>query len=255
MNKVPPLAVILAAGMGTRLGEQGQLAPKGFLQFGEDGPIIERSLAQMQDAGVERVVIVTGHLQHFYQELAARMPGLIELVHNPLYAESGSMYSLHTARERLTETFWLFESDLVYERKALDELARVHSGSALLLSGPTGSMDEVYAEASGDLLVNLSKDRSQLGANVLGELVGISRIEPDCFARMVSHSEQVFASTLKLEYEQALVGAARGGPVRCQLVEDLAWSEVDTEAHWQRVNDRVYPEILRRDAAHATGVR
>lgn len=252
MQNVPRTAVILAAGMGTRLGERGELAPKGFLQF-DDSPIIERSIALMREAGVERVVIVTGHLQDFYQALAERLSGVVELVHNPQYAQSGSMYSLYLARTLLTETFWLFESDLVYEHNALDELAQVASGSALLLSGPTGSMDEVYAEAEQDLLVNLSKDRAALGPNVLGELVGICRIEPDCLARMCQHAERIFVDTLRLEYEQALVGAARGGPVHCRLVSDLAWSEVDTEAHWLRVKERVYPEILRRDETRREG--
>lgn len=246
MANVPNTAVILAAGMGSRLGERGRLQPKGFIQF-DERPIIEHSLEKMRTAGICRVVIVTGHLAERYQDLAKRYTGLVELVHNPRYADSGSMYSLYQARERLKETFWLFESDLVYERNALVEMSQVEHCSALLLSGATGSGDEVYVEAAEDCLVNLSKQREQLGSNVLGELVGISRIEPDCFESMCERAERVFVDTLHMEYEHGLVAATTDVSVRCRQVADLAWSEVDTEEHWLRVRDRVYPEILRRD--------
>lgn len=245
MHKAPPTAVILAAGLGLRFGERGQLRPKGFIEF--DGlPIVELSILKMRDAGIRRVLIVTGHLAEFYQELAGRYPDLIELVHNPRYAESGSMYSLYCARERITGDFWLFESDLVYQRLALDELRQIDQGSALLMSGATGSKDEVYVEAADGLLRNLSKQREQL-ASVEGELVGISRIATDCYALMNQHAEQVFERSLRLEYEQALVAAAQQLPVTCRLVADLAWSEIDTEEHWQRVNKQVYPTIVARD--------
>jgi len=222
------------------------LRPKGFIQF-DERPIIEYSLEKIKAVGIENVLIVTGHLSEYYQRLSECYNGFLELVHNPYYAESGSMYSLYQARERLQEPFWLFESDLVYECKALQELAKVERGSVLLLSGPTGSGDEVYVETTGDYLHNLSKCREQLGTYVRGELVGISRIEPDCFVHMCEYAEGVFAETLRMEYEHALLAASRDVPVLCRLLDNLAWTEVDTEEHWQRANDHVYPEILRRD--------
>src|SRR5262249_60467207 len=61
-------AVILGAGMGVRLAELGRAAPKGFLRLGSR-PIIAESLARLVAAGIERVVIVTGHPGEFYENL------------------------------------------------------------------------------------------------------------------------------------------------------------------------------------------
>ena len=44
------------------------------------------------------------------------------MVHNPDYADSGSMYSLYCARDVIDEGFLLLESDLIYESRALDVL-------------------------------------------------------------------------------------------------------------------------------------
>ena len=62
-------AVILAAGQGTRLGEQGQFQPKGFLRLGRQ-TIIEESIARLQRAGIKRVIIATGHCRESYDKIA-----------------------------------------------------------------------------------------------------------------------------------------------------------------------------------------
>lgn len=100
-------AVILAAGAGTRMGELGLHHPKGFIEL--DGqPIIELSLNRLKSAGIERIVVITGHRASFYNDLARRMHGM-ELVHNA-HLDSGSMYSLYLAWERLNEDFLLLEA-------------------------------------------------------------------------------------------------------------------------------------------------
>lgn len=245
---VPETAVIVAGGRGVRLGDMGAERPKGFIELGGQA-IIERSLASLADAGVRRTVIVTGHLAEYYCALAKRVPG-IELVHNPHYADSGSMYSLHVARERVDGDFVLLESDLVYERRALDVLFSAPGRDTLLASGPTQSDDEVYVEADNGRLTGLSKKRSELAGTVVGELVGITRLSVRVLEAMCVHAEGVFRETKHLEYEQALVAAARAVRVDCLVVEDLAWAEIDYERHLVRARTRVYPRIVERDAAH-----
>ena len=238
--------MILAAGRGVRLGALGVPRPKGFIELG-GRPIIERSLDCLAGAGIARVVIVTGHQAQFYRDLATRRPG-IELVHNERYADSGSMYSLYLAREAVRGEFLLLESDLIYERRALDTLG-AHSANALLVSGPTQSGDEVHVEAHAGRLTGLSKRREALKGEVIGELVGLTRLSSACLQAMCAHAARVFGETLKLEYEQALVAAAREIAVACPVVADLAWAEIDDEQHLARAQTRVFPSILQRDAA------
>jgi 2-aminoethylphosphonate-pyruvate transaminase len=241
-------AVILAAGRGVRLGEAGQQAPKGFLRLGER-PIIEESLERLRAVGIRRVVIVTGHLAEHYERLARRLDGgAVETVHNPLYASSGSMYSLFQARDHVREPFLLLESDLVYERRALERLLAVEARDAVLVSGPTGAGDEVYVEGRGGWLTGMSKDRSRLAGEIVGELVGISRLSPRLLDAMTVWAEQAFRRTLAVDYEtDALVAAAQEVPVRCVRVDDLAWGEIDDLAHLRRAREVVYPAILARD--------
>ncbi len=222
-------AVILAAGQGTRLGKLGTEIPKGFLKLA-DRSIIEESLDKLAATGVRRVVIVTGHLAHFYRELAAARSGLVETVHNPRYAELGSFYSLQVGLERAGDgPLLVLEADLVYEPRALDELLADPREDVILLSSPTRSGDEVWVETDGDgRLVAMSKERARLGARVAGELVGITRVSPQLAALLRALPPEG-------EYEVGgLVAASRRRPVYCRRVDGLTWAEIDDEKHMRR---------------------
>ncbi len=75
-------AVILAAGMGTRLRDAHSGMPKGFVEL--DGtPIIEMSLLRLEAAGITDVVIVTGYAAEHYAALAERYRGVVRPPPNP----------------------------------------------------------------------------------------------------------------------------------------------------------------------------
>lgn len=244
-------AVILAAGRGTRLAGHVGDFPKGFLRLGEL-PIIEESIDRLAQAGIRDVLIVTGHCASHYDDLARRRPGLVRTVHNPRFAESGSMYSLWSAREAARGPFLLLESDLVYEPRALACLLEHPAADAILLSGPTGAGDEVYVECRDGNLVDMSKRRDALGTGVAGELVGISKISAALYTLMCAIAEQAFATSLRYDYEtDCLVAAGRERPIACPVVPDLVWGEIDDPSHLARARDTVYPEVRRRTAAAA----
>ncbi len=250
-------AVILAAGRGTRLKDLGKDIPKGFLRLGEK-PIIQESIEKLAAVGIVRVVIVTGHVAEKYEELAASSRGRIITVHNDVYADSGSLYSLYLAGKEVEpgEGFLLLESDLVYEPRALDVLRTDPRPDLILVSGRTDSGDEVWVETRGGNLVALSKDRSRLGqggthpsrpelhepTEIIGELVGISKISGPLYAALLDTAEKLFEKTLHIEYETGLMETARTYPIPCLLVPDLRWAEIDDEKHLERAR-KVYGAI------------
>jgi choline kinase len=238
MNK----AVILAAGMGTRLRSEHKDMPKGFLELG-GRPIIDDSIMRLENAGIQDIVIVTGYQAEYYHKLALRYDGLVQVVHNPEYADSGSMYSLYCARDVIDEGFLLLESDLIYESRALDVLLSSDAQDAVLLSGPTNAGDEVYVEAPAGNLVNMSKNRDALGS-VAGELVGISKISRGLFALMKHISAEAFKDSMEFDYEtDCLVAAAQRWDIVCPVVQDLIWAEIDDPDHLERARTEVYPRI------------
>lgn len=243
-------AVFVAAGLGSRLKDRTAQRPKGFLEV-EGSALVETSLGRLRRAGIERIVIGTGYLAEHYDALAERYRGTlaIETLRSDRFETTGSMYTLYNLRSRLDEDFLLLESDLLYEQRALTALIGDPRPDAVLISGFTGSRDEVWVESDADSnLVNLSKNRAALG-EAHGELVGISKVSLQTYRLMCGVMETELERTPKLDYEGALVRVSQHGrPVPVLRLADLAWCEIDDEGHLRRAIDQVLPAIRENDA-------
>jgi choline kinase len=236
-------AVILAAGPGLRLSSRGTAVPKGFLVFGER-PIVLESALMLANAGIERVVVVTGHLAHFYEQLHATVSLRVELVHNPRYAESGTMYSLYQVREMVSEDFLLLESDLVYQPRALNDLLVSDSTNALAIADIADESDIVYVTARDRRVVEISKELAELKNEVVGQYIGIARVSLSLFRAMCGWAEKAFAVSLRYEYDQATLSAlACQHEIHAVGIPGLVWAEVDTEEDYRRVATRVHPRV------------
>lgn len=110
-------AIILAAGMGRRLGEFTRNNTKCMVEV-NGVRLIDRLLTQLSTLSLEKVVIVTGYegakLQAYVGTSYRGVP--IEYVHNPVYNKTNNIYSLALAREQLqADDTLLIESDLIFE--------------------------------------------------------------------------------------------------------------------------------------------
>lgn len=113
-------AIILAAGMGRRLGLLTKNNTKCMVQVG-DTPLIDRLLSQLSRLKLNRVVIVIGYEgQKLRDHIGTRYDDKlnIEYVNNPVYDKTNNIYSLALAKEQLQEDdTLLIESDLIFDEK------------------------------------------------------------------------------------------------------------------------------------------
>ncbi|MFW6389587.1 MAG: 2-aminoethylphosphonate aminotransferase, partial [Halanaerobiales bacterium] len=238
-------AVILAAGMGTRLRNIINDKPKGFLAL-EEKPIIEETISKLIEVGIEDIIIGTGYLHKFYDKLAEKYPQ-ITCVYNQKYETTGSMYTFYLLRDQIEKDFLLLESDIIFEKKSLNVLLNNHYCDVVLASGKTDFGDEVYIEVNNNnLLVNMSKDSSQLN-NIDGELVGISKLSYSTFKKMCSFGEKKFEDNLTLDYEKVLVNISKETDIFVDKIEDLLWCEIDNESHYNNAINNIYPKIKERE--------
>jgi len=118
-------AIILAAGMGKRLGEYTKENTKCMVPV-NGTPLIDRALDQLSGLSLSRVVIVIGYQgQNLKDYIGNRYEGKIkiEYVENPIYDKTNNIYSLALAKTQMQEDdTLLLESDLIYEEGMLDKL-------------------------------------------------------------------------------------------------------------------------------------
>lgn len=111
-------AIILAAGMGKRLGEFTRNNTKCMVPV-NGVPMIDRLLKQLCKLSLKRVIIVIGYEgqklvdyvnEHFSDKLN------IEFINNPIYYKTNNIYSLSLAQEKMQEDdTLLIESDLLLD--------------------------------------------------------------------------------------------------------------------------------------------
>jgi 2-aminoethylphosphonate-pyruvate transaminase len=242
----------MAGGLGSRLKEKTASMPKGFIELG-GVPIIEQSVKKLIAAGVEEIIIGTGHCAAYFDRLAARY-SCIRLAHNGRYAETGSMGTLACCAPLVNGDFFLLESDLIYDAAVLRVLKNERRENVVAASGATNSGDEVYLEADDDgFLLAQSKNRAVL-RSCAGELVGVSRLSRAALGEMTAYMEAHAASTPKMEYEAALaaISARRENrvPVFVRKIEALLWREIDCEAHLEMA-ERLFPAIREAESLYA----
>ena len=97
-------AIILAAGMGKRLGEYTKNNTKCMVPV-NGVPIIDRLLGQLSKLYLKRVVIVVGYEGEKLMEYLSTKdyPVPIEFLSNPIYDKTNNIYSLALAKDKLVE--------------------------------------------------------------------------------------------------------------------------------------------------------
>lgn len=240
-------AVILAAGLGSRLKEKTKDSPKGFLEI-EGQSLIERSVSLLLKAGITKIIIGTGYLHEHFDQLRTRYPQIVT-GRNSEYATTGSMATLYVLRDLIDGPFLLLESDLLYEPKSLEYLLSDSREDIVLASGATKSGDEVYIQHSDTgLLQNMSKKPEAL-THINGELVGITKLSNQTLQKMLAFTESMFEKkNFTFHYEDALVGVSHQADIHVKVIQDLAWCEIDDDTHLQRALELVYPKIMTRSA-------
>lgn len=118
-------AIILAAGMGRRLGEYTKDNTKCMLPVNGER-LIDRTLKILCHQGIKKVVIVIGYKgENLKSYIGDRYSSQldIEYINNPIYDKTNNIYSLSLAEEKMVEDDTiLFESDLIYEEDIVKQL-------------------------------------------------------------------------------------------------------------------------------------
>lgn len=115
-------AIILAAGMGKRLGELTKDNTKCMIEV-NGVKLIDRMLSQLSGLNLKKVIIVVGYqADNLIRHIGNRYEGKldIEFVLNPIYDKTNNIYSLALAKEQLQQDdTLLLESDLIFEDRML----------------------------------------------------------------------------------------------------------------------------------------
>ena len=248
-NAVPYKAIILAAGVGGRLGEPWNAAPKALLRVG-DRTLLARHIAILEDAGVDEIVIGVGYRADLIAaELDAIGAGsFVRTVVNPRYRE-GSVVTLWSLREELAagQPVLLMDADVLYDARMIRKLCESRHSNCLLY-------DADFEDGEEPVKICLRKGNIvDFGKTVTpdydrhGESVGFFRFSPEVAALLIEIIVgYVDAGRSKEMYEEAIRDLLHAMPpvtFGIEDVTDLPWIEIDFPEDLARAETEVLPQL------------
>lgn len=166
-------AIILAAGMASRLRPLTLTTPKSLLKVGERS-LLQRSMDALVANGVKDFCIVTGYLHEMIEEFVKKQyAGKIDVtfIYNEVYETTNNIYSLWLARPFAEgQEVLLLDSDLLYDPQIVARVLATDAPNVLTLirhelgdeemkvvTDETGSIKEISktcnpADAAGESL-------------------------------------------------------------------------------------------------------
>ena len=144
-----PKALILAAGMGTRLAPLTDNRPKCLVEVAGE-PILYHQLSMLDRVGIEECVIAIGYKgSMIVDRFGSRFRSIkLTYVDNPWYAETNNIYSLNLLSPFADDDCVLMEGDVLCEEGIIADLVASKSGDVAVLDYVSGNPDGTVVVAN-----------------------------------------------------------------------------------------------------------
>lgn len=231
-------AVILAAGIASRLRPLTDTKPKCLLQVGERC-LLQRTFDALIQNGIHDFVVVTGYrhtqIEDFLNAHYAEQN--IVFIYNEVFEKTNNIYSLWLARPEVDgKDFLLLDSDILFDPKIITRLLNADDDNVLALNNhPLGEEEiKVIVDEQGKV-----KEISKVCSipDAIGESVGIERMGADYSKALFVELQQMIENEglnnvfYELAFERLI---SQGQTFGVMDVTDLFSVELDTVEDFQQ---------------------
>jgi len=221
--------VLLAAGLGSRLGELTERLPKALITVGGE-TLLARAVRFAERLRPSELIVVGGFgftgVMSEVERLRPQVGATLRLVHNETFRD-GNLISLMTARPHVHDDFLLMNVDHVYR-----------PGIAEVVAPPA---DEVTAFIDHDRVLgadDMKVERDERGlvraiAKTLTTFdcgyVGMTRVPAAALPRYWAAAETVLAEAGRATHVERILAhlATSPHPPACRDISGIGWLEVD----------------------------
>lgn len=223
-------AVLLAAGLGSRLLPLTRNTPKSLIDLGHGFTLLERQLNALVEGGVDDVSIVTGYKAH---QIEAKILDIerprVTTVFNPFYRTSNNSVSAWFGLKDATDVVMLINGDDVFSAAIVERLMAFDGLIGMAISRKAHYDDDDMKVRIKDGIVSdvrKSLEISKTDAESIGMTVyrgsGLAAMQAELDVMMRDESDH------QLFYLEALRRIASAGekivPIDCPASE---WAEID----------------------------
>ena len=235
-------AVILAAGRGGRLHGVVGNHPKCLARVG-DLTLLERQIRTLRDAGVQDITVIAGYRAAQVTRVCG--PG-VDILHNPHFATTNSLYSLWLARHLLAGGFAVLNCDVLFHPQLLADLLGAQSEDAILVGARSDG--QVYSDEEMKVCIRRGLvagiDKALADADSDAENVGVAKFGAAGAAALVNIMEAIVNGGERRHWlPKAFAVFSRQRPLYVVESRGYPWIEIDFPEDYWRACSEVLPAI------------
>jgi len=232
-QKTKMKAIILAAGVGSRIRPLTDNCPKSLLKV-RGKTILEMMIFHIQNCGINEVVFVLGYLQEQIKDyVKTNFPDLnAYFVTNDKYAETNTGFSLMLAMDLIKgATFVKFDADVVFDEEILKKLIECEYANCLCIDKNINLDAEEIKVIIDDQNRVLKANKTVNPKDAVGESIGIEKIDGETamllFAelKIMMEDGQNHQDYYEAAYERLI---EKNIPFYALDISGLKWVEIDT---------------------------
>ena len=233
-------AVILAAGIGSRLKPITDNAPKCLTEV-NGTPILSCALENLRTIGIKQCTIVTGYLSDMIKKSAGNSHRGMEIqyINNDSFAETNDMYSLWLARDILGKGAILLEGDIFFQPETLKRAVnRMKNKSCYLAGKYNGKLNEILIKTGPDravMSIDVMRNRGGNKDDLHFMSTGILIIQQD-YSKLFSRwlTEFVDKNNVDLLFDDVLSAHVSDASLYVFEISHNEWVEIDTTEDLKR---------------------
>ncbi len=228
-------AVILAAGVGSRLGKLTENKPKCMLEVFPNKTLVKYQIDVLKDSGIEDIFIIGGYkidvLKKHLKDLN------INIVFNPKYREWNNIYSFYLIDKidgiGKEDTFILLNSDTFFHRDILENLLKSPYENCVVLDTYKDlKEEEMKVITENGRLKKFGKDIPPEIST--GEYIGVAKFKKSSLGYLFETMEKLINSgKTDIWYEIAFNYVLDKTDIRYVDTLKKPWIEIDTEEDFQ----------------------
>lgn len=228
------IAVILAAGMGTRLMPLTKNVPKPLLEI-DDTCLLERMMVNCISNGVKEFVIVLGYKKERVIEkidyLQDKYPVKISTVENKEYSQTNTSCSVSLATRQLDDDVIIINGDNVVDERIISGLVKINETALVVDNYKQLNEESFKLRIENDIIMEIGKGIKIDTAS--GEFIGISKVSKEDLSLFNSILEGLIAEDVQNYYDLAYKDLSKKASIGYFYTNGLKWTEIDDKNDWE----------------------
>lgn len=226
-------AVLLAAGMGTRISRYLSGKPKCTVDIGGI-TLIENTVQMLQSKGIKDIAIVLGYRGNVIRDILKDYD--ISFYENPFYDVTNSIASMWFARDflKVEDRYIIMNGDVFLEDKLLDEIVAETGSPVMFADGSRKEEADYKFKYENGILRKYGKELT--GDDITGEYIGLGSFDYRFISFFTEEMEAMISRQQhNVWWENIVYEISRDRDVYVRDIAGMFWAEVDYIEDYKRI--------------------